>query len=298
MNHFLVILSLLVSMNLFANPTVTDAGRYIYISTPWHELSSKARGEAVDQAYDYIQENLDELLETAGGVEAVMEKPVNFIIKHQKEINNISENAGFYVQDYNPGFAAYQMLPSAIVVTFSAAKSSLFKLSVGGSFSIGLVIMPLSVKRIDKLDPKNVKEYLTFRGSVCIIPVANAGIATGIGGGGEVRVGFGLIFGNMSDPSDFYGITAGISGTATPLGHGLQMKVLWVQNIKTGQKFVLGNVAYVKGATKVAIHGNVGWIQPLTAFGGIVSKVTGEYVNRGSKEYKEIMENAGVPLRE
>ncbi len=274
-----------LSLAALASPQLFDnGGKYIYFITPSCETAFKDQADALNEARDYIVDNLKEII----GDNDVAEKPVEFIAKHKDEIENINLGVIPYLQYDTPFFQFRNLCPSATVLTFgTGGTKSLFKLSVGGSFTLGAVVQWVKIERINKTNPDDIKVYTRLKGSIVLIGLANIG--AGVGGGPSLRIGGGLVFGPMSDPSEFYGIYAGGSGTMVKGVHGIQAKATMVVNGK-GKQFGYLAGAYVRGASATKAHLNVGWIQPLANFMGAVNKVTGQFLVRGSKEYKELRE--------
>lgn len=81
----------------------------------------------------------------------------------------------------------------------------------GGSFTIGIVIVPVKVIKIHKITKDVEESWYRFRMSVVGIPDVNIAVQGQKRGKVGLRLGFGFVFGELQDPQDFSGFSIGYS---------------------------------------------------------------------------------------
>jgi hypothetical protein len=94
-----------------------------------------------------------------------------------------------------------------------AAWRARIRLTAGGSAYLGFVFAPYKEIRINNLTNEMVSSYYLEPG-VVVIPVANVGKNPATFATGKMRLGFGFIWGEINQGSDFTGMMAGISSGA------------------------------------------------------------------------------------
>lgn len=81
----------------------------------------------------------------------------------------------------------------------------------GGSFTIGIVIVPMKVIKIHKITKEVEESWYRFKMSVVGIPDVNLVVQGSKRGRAGLRLGVGLVFGELQDPKDFGGFSIGYS---------------------------------------------------------------------------------------
>ena len=91
------------------------------------------------------------------------------------------------------------------------AAGGLGLLKNGGSFTIGIVIVPVKVTKIHKITKEVEESWYRFRMSVVGIPDVNIVVQGQKRGKIGLRMGLGFVFGDLQKPQDFSGFSIGYS---------------------------------------------------------------------------------------
>ena len=81
----------------------------------------------------------------------------------------------------------------------------------GGSFTVGIVIVPMKIIKIHKITKEIEESWYRFKMSVVGIPDVNLVVQGSKRGRAGLRLGVGLVFGELQDPEDFGGFSIGYS---------------------------------------------------------------------------------------
>lgn len=92
-----------------------------------------------------------------------------------------------------------------------AAIGGLGLLKNGGSFTIGVIIVPMKVIKIHKITKEVSESWYRFKMSIVGIPDVNLVVRGQKRGKAGLRMGLGFVFGELQDPKDFSGFSIGYS---------------------------------------------------------------------------------------
>lgn len=93
----------------------------------------------------------------------------------------------------------------------AAVAGGLGLLKNGGSFTIGIVVVPVKLIKIHKLTKEVEESWFRFRMSIVGIPDVNIVVQGQKRGKVGLRMGLGLVFGELQSPQDFSGFSIGYS---------------------------------------------------------------------------------------
>ena len=109
------------------------------------------------------------------------------------------------------GQAAQKVSKAAGSARTSLAASGAGLLRNGGSFTIGIVIVPVKVIKIHKVTKDIEESWYRFRMSIVGIPDVNLVVQGQKRGKVGLRMGLGFVFGELQKPQDFSGFSVGYS---------------------------------------------------------------------------------------
>lgn len=227
---------------------IVSDNKYIYLSTPWVDFSRRDRLQALLEAKkiiiealrrqfpnNYVTESIVNSLKATNSEELahILKMTERWINNHQDRLNQF----GFRPQDFIPSAAiisfggggkldfandkipensgkniAKQGRPNRRVAGRGAvAMGGLGLLRNGGSFTVGIVIVPMKVIKIHKITKEVEESWYRFKMSVVGIPDVNLIVQGNKRGRAGLRLGIGLVFGELQDPEDFGGFSIGYS---------------------------------------------------------------------------------------
>lgn len=231
--------------------TIETDSKYIYLSTPWVDFTKAERVQALIEAKRMIIETLQREIpdnivtrravaalgdSNKQEVEEILETADKWINDHQDRLNRF----GFRLQDFIPSAAiisfggggkldigndklARETASEATEAAADAAKKKakvgragaaiggLGLLKNGGSFTIGVIIVPMKVVKIHKLTKEVSESWYRFKMSIVGIPDVNLVVRGQKRGKAGLRMGLGFVFGELQDPKDFRGLSIGYS---------------------------------------------------------------------------------------
>ncbi len=235
---------------------ITRVGNYTYLKTPYSYMKDDTKVTMLKQSLKLLTHKIntllpdseykEEALSTLDASYANFDELVSQLFAHSLNIDH-------------EGATGADILPTALLFYVGGVFTVNTKVGGGGSASIGLVIQPFHVTRIDMISKEQVSyhEYQT-----AWIGWPNLNLGVGAGGGTRYRVGMGLIWGTLEKPSDFVGPVLAASKTAIAnIGINIKAGALhqwgsekWFQN-----PFMV--VGYEMGAAVSAeVHGNISYV--------------------------------------
>ena len=255
----------MTSMNLASATEVSESDRYIYYQTPWNETLSPIRKEILQKSIDYAVKSID----AKNAAEKAALKEI------EENSSTISETLVPKLQKMNEQVGAEfyldQAVPTAFMVDLGGKFSADWAIGGGISGTVALIIMPVKIVMIDKVDGS---KYSTWAAKSALKFIPKIDIGAGIGGGLRGRLGGGLIWGNMHHPNDFSGPAVSGSGNVT-YGIGLNIKLGTVLSQQDWSvKFLYAMISAELGPDADAeIHGNLGWVVDISKMFGLVGNV-------------------------
>lgn len=134
-------------------------------------------------------------------------------------------------REQNSEFSLPDVVPDAFMV-FGGKKLSLnIGGGVGGSISLGVILMPVYVEQYSQRSGELVDDYFSVKAAV--VGWTNGDVGFGVGGGTGVRIGVGAIW-DLNDaytrPDQFWGAGLGASWTPLTVGAGVNAKVGFLSN--------------------------------------------------------------------
>jgi len=166
------------------------------------------------------------------------------------------------------------VIPQAFVAYFSARFSANLGIGAGFSATVMIVVQPWLTIAVDHTlaQPKVVGK--TYEVDVDIIGVPNVDLGIGAGGGAQLRLGVGAVFGPLDQPRQLAGTGIGLSGSGTiPVLGGIAGKFITI--LKYPPLFLV-MVGYSSGtAAEVELHGNLQQLLSLQDFLAWIKTFTG-----------------------
>ncbi len=219
-------------------------GNYVYRIQPYKELWSSVAG--VKLTAKIAQSEMFRVLSSLQSKrilpEAIMSsEDLENYRKYQTSTDDLVNHLNEFVREQRERGAELEgidLIPSAIVLLVGGKVSIGVGKGIGASGSIGWVIMPVRVEKINALNGKVEDEYVSIRSSVVVWPALDAGL--GLGGGMVKRVGVAAVWGNDSfvRPEQFWG--GGVAGSWSPItvGVGANFKVGTLFNWSVPTRFI------------------------------------------------------------
>jgi len=256
------LLALCFSSASFSKTIIKRYGDKIVYTTPWAELSMPEKIEAAEDAKNYIQSKLANIVTSEKARD-----DISAILTKEAEIDAVINDATRWIESSNEmylGIRLTDVKPTGFFITIGGAFSANLKIGGGAGGNIGFVFVPSKIQIYNIRKKQITSSYFTLKPA--IIGMGNVDVGGGIGGGSCFRVGFGVIWGALTSPDDFRGVFVGISGT-TSFGFGQNTKVFLLKN---SSKDYIQNVAFMTSwesgpVAEVSFHGTTGAIIPLSA---------------------------------
>lgn len=231
---------------------------YIYQVSPYKHVlgDEKATAALLSKSVAVFRNFLERMVAVKAIPQEILTvEDLNKMTQSEEQIDVLARYLNQWVDTQkkrNPyNFDLVDALPDALMV-FGGAKGSVGKgVSGAGSLSVGLVIMPVKVTRIDKVS-QNIDTYYSAKIAVVGMPNVDGGV--GVGGGANFRAGIGLLWATNNqivDPTQFVGGGMGISTTVVPMGHGINLKIngMAYDNERPMIDFIFASASYEFGVT-------------------------------------------------
>ena len=225
--------------------------KYVYLSTPWVDFTKRDRLQALLEAKKVIITALRRQFPDNRVTRAVIDNLEKMDNKELDSVLTLSEEWINDHQDRlnRFGFRPQNFIPSAAIISFGgggkldfandkipdnaskntakqevidrakkvpavargAAIGGLGLLRNGGSFTVGIIIVPMKVIKIHKITKEVEESWFRFKMSVVGIPDVNLVVQGNKRGRAGLRLGIGLVFGELQEPEDFGGFSIGYS---------------------------------------------------------------------------------------
>ena len=128
-------------------------------------------------------------------------------------------------------FSLPDLLPDAFMVFGGKKLSVNVGAGVGGSISLGVILMPVFIEKYSQRTGELVDEYFNVR--FAVVGWGNGDIGVALGGGSSLSIGLGAIW-DLNDafvnPEQFWGAGLGSSWSPLVLGAGVNAKVGFLSN--------------------------------------------------------------------
>lgn len=247
-----------------------ETGSHYYTIIPFHELHQTERLKVIEDSHKVLIRELKK--HVPGG--RVTRSALTLLEENTNEFANLTHELNTYVdekvQEHSSLQSVYStndMIPSAFMLLVGGKVSANFKIGGGGSATFAVIVVPSKVIKTNKVT-RVTEEYFALRAGIAVFPLINVG--GGIGGGAAIRAGLGLVWGDLTDPTNFYGTSIGVSGSlAAGLGQNFKVGVViglsGIKNIYATGTWQAGPIA------EAAVHLNVGGIIPITEFIKVIS---------------------------
>ena len=220
---------------------IDSDGKYIYLITPWIDFTKADQVQALLEARRMIvtalQREFPTSIVTRKAIESLSSMDdkgiADILTLADKWINNHQDRLNRF------GFRLQNFIPSAAIISFGgggqlhidsdklaknaqskASKASpraglaaggLGLLKNGGSFTIGIIIVPVKVIKIHKITKEVEESWYRFRMSIVGIPDVNLVVQGQKRGKVGLRMGLGFVFGELQKPQEFSGFSIGYS---------------------------------------------------------------------------------------
>jgi hypothetical protein len=239
--------------------------RYIYEKTavPLSLSMSPEQADAIKAASGRIVDQLTALqgMNPRTGIRGKIDKAVIADANaFEAGLNDmIDYTQKYYGSVVSAGSTFTKAMPTGVVLFSGFEFTGGWAVSGGGSVMLGIVLVPMHVKRID-IDTQEATEYTDFDTNLIVWPTANVGV--GAGGGANFRGGAGVIWGELNNAKEFAGLVVGVSGTAN-LGIGTNAKAQFLKNWKKQgavSNFFITAGAEIGPAAKLEGHGNLSYL--------------------------------------
>ena len=228
--------------------TIVSDNKYVYLSTPWVDFTRRDRLQALLEAKRVIIATLHRQFPNNSVSETVID---NLQAQDSKKFDHALKMAEQWINNHQDrlnrfGFRPQDFIPSAAIISFggggkldftndkipvdnkatskqgtaakkvpsvgrAAAIGGLGLLRNGGSFTVGIVIVPMKVTKIHKITKEIEESWYRFKISIVGIPDVNLVVQGNKRGRAGLRLGVGLVFGELQDPEDFGGLSVGYS---------------------------------------------------------------------------------------
>ncbi len=257
------------SVSEVKDTAILNKGRYVYFTTPWRDFVSSERAEAVVDAQNFVVGRMKKVFPDSEITEATS-KELN---ANKQQIEDILKDADSWFLDKRDEINEIGidfktvLVPSAFMIVTGMKKT--INTAVGGGFDItvGAVVIPTKVTRIDKVT-KDVKTWTSLRVSLVGLPAIQVGAGVGVDLGVTYKFGVGMIWNKLDRPEDFTGFAAGFAGSYN-MGFGNSVKVGLLK--RDSKSDTLGNpFAFASWNTGAAAqtewHGFGGYVLPLSKY--------------------------------
>ena len=244
MIHALLCLLLACGVQYTAQVLDTDIeadDKYVYLITPWIDFTKADRVQALIEARRMIVTALQREFpsnivtrKTIAALSSMDDKGIAEVMSlADKWINNHQDRLNRF------GFRLQNFIPSAAIISFGGggrlhidsdkltksttskaskvspraglAAGGLGLLKNGGSFTIGIIIVPVKVIKIHKITKEVEEAWYRFRMSIVGIPDVNLVVQGQKRGKVGLRMGLGFVFGELQKPQEFSGFSIGYS---------------------------------------------------------------------------------------
>ncbi len=256
---------------------ITVSGDVITLERPWNEVLDSEKDEAMHEALKLVAERV--VAANVGNPDGsrTAEELQNMSISttiadgNRYLYNNIDELA-------DHGLTWTDVVPTGFFFLVGGKFTANIKLAAGGSADAIIIVLPRKVIRTIK-GTRQVTEHWRFKVNLAFIATGDPGV--GIGGGAATRVGAGLIWGELNDPSEFRGPVAGVSAT-TSFGVGIRHRLMVLKrNSSSAFQNILYSATYEWGANaEVGVFGHIGLAVPITSVMQQLGLGAGDLVSR------------------
>lgn len=286
---------------------------FIYQITPYTEAieSSGYSPAIIETSLRVFQNFLIDLIES-GDIPSNIEtfEDLKQLRASDKDITLAMANLNEWIEQAKataPGFLDQtDFFPDAFLVFGGGKFSANLGIGGGGSVTLGMVIMPVYVKKMSKFSGEVVDEYSSA--SASLVAWGSPDLGTGVGGGARGRVGFGLLWNTNSSftrPDQFVGAGVGLSTTlAAGVGLNLKAGILNNASMRDWVDFVYATAAWEFGAVaEASLHINGTVILPVSAilrvFDSSTQSIFNEKMDDLERELeKRLRERLGTTLAE
>lgn len=305
---FNIFLTIIFSSLLFKTPIATAVNfkhdhRYVYQIIPYTEaLKGEGYSSIIIDAtlavfQDFLAElHRDELIPT----EILSFEDIQQITEANKDIDEALDNLNSWVevaQSTAPFlFESADLIPDAFIIFGGTKLSKNILAGFGGSLTLGLIVMPAWVNKVDKLTNEVVDSYLSAQ--VSLVGWASPDIGVGVGGGIRGRLGFGLIWnptGQFTTPSQFVGFGLGLSQSVVmgPAGINLKAGVLNNVSMPNWIDFIYATTAWDFGLAATAeMHVNGTVILPISAIFDAFDSSSRSIINERTQDLEKRIHRA------
>lgn len=271
---FVTIVIYLFSQSAFS-AQYKQTSSHFYTIIPFHELHQTERLKVIEDSHKVLIEELERFLPENTVTRTAMEVLSNNTDNFAELVHDLNVYVDEKVQEHESLqsiYSAHDMIPSAFMILVGGKVSLNFKVGGGGSATFAVVVVPSKIIKTNKIT-RVTEEYYSLRAGIAVFPIVNIG--GGFGGGAAVRAGVGLVWGDLTDPEDFYGTSIGVSGSLA-YGVGNNFKIGALIGF-TGIKNIYATGAWQVGAiAEAAAHINIGAVVPVTDFIKTINVATGE----------------------
>lgn len=233
--------------------SIKDDGRFVTYTIPAQEFFDHEQQEAIKASIDYSVRELDRIIPGRG-----LSREAMAAIREvaQQDLGHLVEELQLIATRSDAGLHPSQLVPAAYMVLVGGRAEIDWGIGLGISGTVGIVLCPTQVIRVDKVTKAVVKTY-TVRASAIFFPHASVG--GGVGGGFQARGGLGLIFGDLQSPGDVHGGMVGASGGINVLG-GITLKGGLIMRKNQAPLVMAQALAGIGPMISASVHGNLGVI--------------------------------------
>ena len=255
---FLALLLFVLSSKFLFSHEVYHTRSHLYLSIPYHQFTMEDRVKSIMSAQNIIKERLEEIIS-----EDVLDKDTFdelFSETNERAFEDLVVDINDYLEDERVGYFRFEnLVPTAFMVLISGKISVNFKIGAGASGTVAFIVVPTKVIRINKIT-REVNSYVKFHIGVTFFPVIDVGF--GVGAEMVKRAGVGIIWGELASPSDFNGVSLGISGSVS-MGLGNNLKLGALLGLAGVKNFYAMAMLSVGASANAEVHLNLGAVIPL-----------------------------------
>jgi hypothetical protein len=242
---------------------VERVGAFIYYRTSFSQFSKEDQRTVIDVS---VEEMKNELSQNFGKVPGL--RTLSGAMLSDEALDAIKEQADRSVRraDVN---SLRGLLPTALLFYGGVNGGVGIGASSGFSGDLGLVIFPEKVTEVDTKTGTS-RSYIKIDFAWVVVPHLHFGV--GVGGGTSLVVGAAVIFGGMTQASDFHGMKLSLSGDIQFIG-GADASVSVVHNLSTSQNFLVAAGEFDWGPEAGASFDvETGYVYSLTEVGELFEK--------------------------
>jgi hypothetical protein len=216
--------------------SITSDDSYIYYKYNWNEMSDDRQKTLMEHFYTKLSDKVTSLGIPRSWSEKTEQKLFASNDEFKTLMTETQREADQFTQD--PGIRVGDLVPTGFIVGIGVNGSGNYIAGIGGTLLMTLIVVPLEVKRIDKITLVQ-KDY--YECAWAIGGFGQAGIGIGGGGGAAFRGAAGLIWGPLPNPAGLLGFAVGAAADIKAVaGLGIKGAVVFNSSTKMHNLVAMG----------------------------------------------------------